>query len=229
MHRTTRRRTLLAGILAIALAACGDAEPAAVDAAAEPADDAVAAPEEERSEGAEVVEDLLDAVTDEPERLPFDADAEIHPADIEVRPWGTGEPEQPFEILLLPDDFAVPATARLVTWAPPEQPFDGENRRIGGSGAFHVFEAEPGDVAAFFTDRLPSQGWELEEEAVDGDNWRQVWVTQLAFDDWPEDWMADERAAQVRVRLVYLPNDADPDQATMQFYHDVESVHHRWD
>lgn len=222
-HLTRPARLLAIGTAAAVLTACGGDDPPAADAAA-----ADAAAPEEAEEALEAIEDLVDD-EDEDEDLPFDPDAEIRPADIEVQEMGAGEVERPWEDLVLPEDFVLPATARSATWAPPEEPFDGGQHSSAGSGAFHIFEADAAEVAAFFTDRLPDQGWELEEEVTDGDAWQQNWVTRVPFDDWPEDWMADERAVEVGVRLAYLPGDGTTGQATLQFHYRAEGVSHTWD
>jgi hypothetical protein len=222
IRRALRPTTLLLPAVLL-LAGCGegDADTGAAAAEAEAAEDAVA---DDAADDGDLDAEVGDG-EEAPAEAPFDPDAEIHPADIEVREWGVGEPERPWEVLILPDDFVVPATAQLVTWAPPEEPFD-ESRRHGGSGAFRLHDAEPDDVAAFFTDRLPDRGWELtEEQHGDRDGWVQIWVTHVPFDGWSEDWMADERAVQVEVRFTYLARDgAEPD--TMQMHYRAENVRH---
>jgi hypothetical protein len=218
------------------LAGCGEAdatsEPAAIEDDADRGD--AAGSTDDGTTGTGAASDEVDgpeaaeeeAAEDGP--VPFDPDAEIHLADIEVREWGVGEVERPWEVLILPDDFVVPATARQVTWAPPEEPFDG-SRRHGGSGAFHVHQADPDEVAAFFSDRLPDLGWELTDDEPRGGAWTQTWVTLVPFDGWPEDWMADERAVQVEMRFTYVTSDGADAPDTLQMFYRAENVHHRWD
>lgn len=156
----------------------------------------------------------------EPDAVPFDPNAEIRPADITARTIGASEETNPWEHAYLPDDFVLPATAHMVTWDPPEEPFDGNEQNAGrnGSAAFHLYDVTEEELSGFFTSRLPEQGWEL-EDLHEADGWRQDWVILLEWDGWDEEWKFDEHRVKVTVRVVYIPGE---DPVTMQFYYTAD-------
>jgi hypothetical protein len=127
----------------------------------------------------------------------FDPDQEVLFKEIVFTPM-FGDPTTPFSNLLIPDDMPWPATLNLVQTAvdtsKSAEPVASTNGAFRTTDTDAVVEV----VMGFFFDRLPDQGWELDQERIPGEgvHWTQ-WLRRIPHEN-------PERSYEVEFRIEYL-------------------------
>jgi hypothetical protein len=142
----------------------------------------------------------------------FDPDQEILFKEIVFTPL-SGETTTPFSNLLIPDDMPWPATIDLLQTT-VDNPESG-GPAISANGAFLTSDTDAvvEVVMGFFFDRLPDQGWELDQERIPGEgvHWTQ-WLRRMPHEN-------PERSYEVEFRIEYLgPEREISDQGFLRFW-----------